>query len=239
MPIPTAERRAFLYGMADRDELIQSAIRFLRDEKVQAAPLTKRIAFLESKGLTQAEIETALAKVAAPSSSTMATTNSPAPPSVPPVNAPLSQPFGYAIPPPPPPPRLSWKDYVLVIFAAGGLSVAASVVFRRFVLPYFSIPSKKDLEEEKKALDEAFDKLETEMTCLREKAEKTVDQMLVRDKQVEQVIEKLEEEVKRLAQESQSRENIVMQVQKELDRIRTDLPRVNCSTCRIAGLHSV
>ncbi|EGF83083.1 hypothetical protein BATDEDRAFT_85742 [Batrachochytrium dendrobatidis JAM81] len=43
-----------------REDLIASAVKFLRDPKVQSAPLAKRIAFLETKGLTSGEIETAL-----------------------------------------------------------------------------------------------------------------------------------------------------------------------------------
>lgn len=39
---------------------VQSAISFLRDPSVASAPLTKKISFLEAKGLTQADIETAL-----------------------------------------------------------------------------------------------------------------------------------------------------------------------------------
>jgi peroxin-14 len=45
-----------------REDMIASAVRFLKDEKVAAAPLTKKIAFLESKGLTQLEIDAAVAQ---------------------------------------------------------------------------------------------------------------------------------------------------------------------------------
>ena len=43
-----------------RQTLVQTAVRFLQDEKVRASSLAKRIAFLESKGLTTAEIEEAM-----------------------------------------------------------------------------------------------------------------------------------------------------------------------------------
>ncbi len=46
--------------MTEREDVIQNAIRFLRDEKVRQAPLEKRIAFLESKGLSKEEIQKSL-----------------------------------------------------------------------------------------------------------------------------------------------------------------------------------
>ena len=44
----------------DRQDMLDAAIKFLKDPKVSDAPLAKRVAFLESKGLTSHEIQTAL-----------------------------------------------------------------------------------------------------------------------------------------------------------------------------------
>ena len=46
-----------------REDLVASAVSFLRDPTVAAAALDKRIAFLQSKNLSQEEINTALARV--------------------------------------------------------------------------------------------------------------------------------------------------------------------------------
>lgn len=43
-----------------RFELLSSAINFLKDPQVQSAPLSKRLAFLEGKGLTSEEIDLAI-----------------------------------------------------------------------------------------------------------------------------------------------------------------------------------
>lgn len=48
--------------MAIRESLIESAISFLRDPSVASAPIEKRIAFLQSKNLTQEEVDVALAR---------------------------------------------------------------------------------------------------------------------------------------------------------------------------------
>lgn len=45
-----------------RMDLISTAVNFLNDPQVKSAPLSKRLAFLESKGLTQEEIDLALIK---------------------------------------------------------------------------------------------------------------------------------------------------------------------------------
>lgn len=46
--------------MTTRSDLVSSAVKFLTDPKVRDAPLAKRISFLETKGLSQDEIQAAL-----------------------------------------------------------------------------------------------------------------------------------------------------------------------------------
>jgi peroxin-14 len=48
--------------MAPREDLVNSAVSFLRDPSVASSPLDKRIAFLQSKNLTQEEIDVSLAR---------------------------------------------------------------------------------------------------------------------------------------------------------------------------------
>ncbi|KAH6595896.1 hypothetical protein BASA61_003650 [Batrachochytrium salamandrivorans] len=57
---------------APREDLVANAVKFLRDPKVQTAPLAKRLAFLETKGMTSAEIEAALARATMMASNTAA-----------------------------------------------------------------------------------------------------------------------------------------------------------------------
>ncbi|KAJ3111635.1 peroxisomal membrane protein pex14 [Phlyctochytrium bullatum] len=56
--------------MSKREETIELAVRFLKDPKVQQSTLAKRIAFLESKGLTAEEIEEAVNRANAAAGST-------------------------------------------------------------------------------------------------------------------------------------------------------------------------
>ena len=45
-----------------RTDLVTTAVNFLNDPQVKSAPLSKRLAFLEGKGLTQEEIDLAIIK---------------------------------------------------------------------------------------------------------------------------------------------------------------------------------
>lgn len=45
-----------------RSDLILTAVNFLKDPQVKSAPLSKRLAFLEGKGLTAEEIDLALVR---------------------------------------------------------------------------------------------------------------------------------------------------------------------------------
>ena len=61
-----------------RQDLITTAVAFLSDPAVAASPLSRRLAFLEQKGLTPQEIELAVARVqgAMPASTTTPTSTS-------------------------------------------------------------------------------------------------------------------------------------------------------------------
>lgn len=55
-----------------RNDMVSSAVTFLRDQSVASSPLAKRIAFLEAKGLTQREIDEALRQASTYASSSPA-----------------------------------------------------------------------------------------------------------------------------------------------------------------------
>jgi peroxin-14 len=98
--------------MAIREELVSSALTFLSDPKVQASPLAKRLAFLESKGLTQEEITEVLNRLNTQSSTTSST---PAPPV--PQYASFGNPYGQ----PPEPPGRDWRDWFIMAVVTSGV----------------------------------------------------------------------------------------------------------------------
>lgn len=94
---------------AIRQELVQSAINFLKDPQVLNSPLQKRVAFLETKGLTSDEIEEALRQVKGGSSS---------------VAAPPSPSNQIVIAQPPPVSRMDWRDFFIAAVLIGGIGYA-------------------------------------------------------------------------------------------------------------------
>ena len=86
-----------------RQELIENAIKFLKDPKVQEAPLAKRISFLETKGLTQEEIKIALDS----------SLDSSLPPPLPPPSYKNRPPLRTQTP-------WGWKDYTLFTIGIAG-----------------------------------------------------------------------------------------------------------------------
>lgn len=101
--------------MAIREDLVSSAYTFLSDPKVQGSPLAKRLAFLESKGLTQEEITEVLNRLNNPQHS----------PSTPSTSAPPVPQYGsYGNPygQPPDPPGRDWRDWFIMAVVTSGVT---------------------------------------------------------------------------------------------------------------------
>ncbi|CAO3693860.1 unnamed protein product [Umbelopsis ramanniana] len=132
---------------APREVMLKSAVSFLSDPKVQSAPLAKKVAFLESKGLTAEEIEEAMSR--ANGKTTEAAT----------VVAPgaVAYPGGGVVmqAPPPVPARASydWRDVFIAAVMAGGVGYGVWHLAKRLFGPLFKVPSSEDLEVEQKRLD--------------------------------------------------------------------------------------
>ncbi|KAJ1995587.1 peroxisomal membrane protein pex14 [Coemansia spiralis] len=191
------------HPLALREDVIESAVRFLTDSKVQSSTLAKKIAFLETKGLTTEEIETALARSKSVQSSSdkqdllvSKSSQSPAPA------------YGYAsqtgppVPPPPPSrPHLDWKDYFIAAVVAGGLGYGLYVLTKKYIMPLLMVcDDNKRLEEEKALLVE-----QNEATC----------------KQLESLSDSTTRILDTIAQQSQKTSEAIESMASVLDRIST------------------
>ncbi|KAI8853795.1 peroxisomal membrane anchor protein conserved region-domain-containing protein [Chytridium lagenaria] len=146
--------------MAKREETIELAVRFLKDPKVQASTLAKRIAFLESKGLTAEEIEEAVNRSNADASSKPAAATSPSP-AVTASQQPYmgQQPmygnpyYGQMVPPVQQNP-LNWKDYTLGAIGVATVGYGLFELGKRYVAPYFVWPTEAKLAADQKKIEE-------------------------------------------------------------------------------------
>ncbi|KAM3160884.1 Peroxin-14 [Lachancea thermotolerans] len=137
----------------DRKGLYESAIAFLNDPNVSDAPLTKKIEFLQSKGLTREEIDQAIKEAK----------SGPSPNSAEPKDAAVDQSrhadYVYEAIPPPLPKR-DWKDYFVMATASAGLCYGVYQLAKLYVIPNILPDSKSKLEQDKEQIMQQFDKME-------------------------------------------------------------------------------
>ncbi|KAJ1976069.1 peroxisomal membrane protein pex14 [Dimargaris verticillata] len=160
-----------------RHDLIQSAVRFLTDPKVQSSSLDKRTAFLQSKGMTKDEIDAAVAQAGLTNSSPSSTAGAqPNAVGASQVALPLaanpygSQAVAYYPPPPPqhyppPVPRMHWKDYFIAAVVASGVGYGLFSVTRRYLIPYVQQACFADLQDK---IDQDREKLQTQLDSTQE-----------------------------------------------------------------------
>ncbi|KAI8360516.1 peroxisomal membrane anchor protein conserved region-domain-containing protein [Mortierella sp. GBAus27b] len=168
-----------------REDILASAVKFLQDPKVQSSPLGKKVAFLESKGLTSQEIEEALARANGTTAGTAVATTAAATTAVPgqPMMVPYQGPGQIVMTAPPPLPRkYDWKDMFIAAVVAGGFSYGVWQIAKNVLGPKLQWPSKEDLDLDKKTLDEQFEAIEKSLTEVKDSTAvvvKNVDEQTV------------------------------------------------------------
>jgi len=147
-----------------REDLVNSAVDFLRDPSVANAALDKKIAFLQSKNLTQDEIDVSLARAGDSSTVSSTTTTTTAatpyapygrPPPPPPGYGPYP---GYWQPPPPEVPKRDWRDWFIMATVMGGVGYGLYFAAKRYVIPLIAPPTPPQLEQDKASVDASFEK---------------------------------------------------------------------------------
>lgn len=106
-----------------REDILASAVKFLQDPKVQASSLGKKVAFLESKGLTSEEIEEAMQRANGTTPAAGAAVSQALVPGQPQQQQMVPYPGQQVMMAPPPlPPKYDWKDMFIAAVVAGGFS---------------------------------------------------------------------------------------------------------------------
>ena len=215
--------------MAPRQDLVSSAITFLRDPSVASSPVEKRIEFLQSKNLTSEEIDLALSQAggeARPSSA-------PNQPYYPPQQY-QQPPPGYAYPPqygqwpqqpPPEPPRRDWRDYFIMATVVGGASYGLYVLAQRYIKPLIAPPTPPQLEQDKAAIDDQFNKAFALLDTLSEDTAKLKEAEEERTKRLDGAISEIETIIADLKSANQRREDDSRRMEGEIKNMRDSLPR--------------
>ena len=169
------------------EELILSAIAFLKDPNVSGSPLTKKVEFLESKGLNQQEIEESLRRVNEPVSKTTSSNQS-VQSTNPALNNNYAPPIDYYNSPPELPDR-SWKDYFIMATATVGVTYGLYQVVNKYLIPSIIPPSQSSIEKDKQKIDEEFIKIDKILEQLSEDQAKIKDDNDSKLKEIDVVID--------------------------------------------------
>jgi len=190
-----------------REDLIVSAVTFLQDPSVAASPIEKRIAFLQSKNLTQQEIDESLRRASDGVSSTAVTR-----PSSPSYNTSPSYSPNYYAPmqqQAPPVPARDWRDWFVMATVTGGVGYGLYFLAKRYVVPLIAPPTPPQLESDKADIDrkfsEAFDILSTlqaDTSALKNAEEERKARVDAALEEVESVVQDLKNAAKRREDES-------------------------------------
>ncbi|CAG8031699.1 unnamed protein product [Penicillium olsonii] len=221
--------------MAPREELISSAITFLQDPSVASSPIEKRVAFLQSKNLTQEEVDLALSRVGEdPSAAAAATAASSPAPTYSSQPVPYRQPQppqGYGYPPynqwqpPPEPPKRDWRDWFIMATVMGGVGYGLYFVTKRYISPLIAPPTPPQLEQDKENIDEQFsraftliEQLSTDTAALKSAEE-------ARTERLDGALKDVESLVADLKNSSRRRDDETRRISDEVKSLKDAIPK--------------
>jgi len=214
-----------------REEVISSAVSFLQDPSVSSAPLEKRIAFLQSKNLTQEEIDMAMSRASEEGSTGSPVTNpargyglqqqfyqGPPPPG-------YSSPQYGQWPPPPELPRRDWRDWFIMATVTSGIGYGLYFLAKRYVVPLIAPPTPPQLEQDKQSIDEQFsrafaliDQLATDTAGLKTAEEERTERLDAVLREVENVVSELKTSTRR-------RDEDARRIGEEVKNLKESIPK--------------
>ncbi|KAF3386851.1 Peroxisomal membrane protein PER10 [Penicillium rolfsii] len=245
--------------MAPREELIASAVTcminphsprhgeveklranrhpVLQDPSVASSPIEKRVAFLQSKNLTQEEVDLALSRVGEDPAAAAAAAGTVSAPSQGYSSQPVSyrpppqSPQGYGYPPynqwqpPPEPPKRDWRDWFIMATVMGGVGYGLYFVGKRYIAPLISPPTPPQLEQDKKNIDEQFsrafdliDQLSTDTAALKAAED-------ARTERLDSALKDVENLVADLKNASRRRDDETRRISDEVKSLKDAIPK--------------
>ncbi|KAI8927438.1 peroxisomal membrane anchor protein conserved region-domain-containing protein, partial [Entophlyctis helioformis] len=198
---------------AVRDDLVASAVRFLKDPKVQAAPLAKRISFLETKGMTSAEIETALAQA-----------NGAAAPAAPAVLAPAAPHMSQAVVPAKY--QWTWKDYALGGIGAAGISYGVFMAASKYLVPLLNFPTSTAVQKDTERIESQLESANKAVELVRVQTADVIKAVESHAEDLTKSLEGMTASIKDLQDADEKRAAQIEQIEQEIESLRTTMPRM-------------
>lgn len=213
-----------------REEMVNNAVSFLSDTSVTDTPLAKKIQFLESKGMSNAEIQHALSLVQGGGNQTGLNVSQVMDETRPPPLVPQQphgvqmNPYQYYTPPPPPAPRsLDWKDYIIMGTTTAGLLYGTYQIVSRYVLPKIVPPSQSKLDDDKDAMEREFQRVESILQKLETDQLEFIQRQDEKSKLVDEALIEVDSIVKATNEKNIRNEETLKYLKLEIDSIKTTL----------------
>ncbi|KAH7104580.1 peroxisomal membrane anchor protein conserved region-domain-containing protein [Auriculariales sp. MPI-PUGE-AT-0066] len=204
-----------------RNDLIKNAVAFLNDPKIQSSPVAKRVEFLQTKGLTAAEIDEALGQ--APQSAPIV--SQPVQPAHTSVSPYVSQQFAFATQPPLVP-QLDWRDYFVMAVVSGGVMYGVAALARKFLWPHLQPPASTAYEADRDAMQEQFDKVAALVADMHADSAASRTAAEKQQAEVERVTQDVEDAIREMRMLEAKADNELREIRNEVDSIKELLPKM-------------
>ncbi|KAI8894898.1 peroxisomal membrane anchor protein conserved region-domain-containing protein [Globomyces pollinis-pini] len=209
-----------------RREIIDSAVKFLQDPKVQQAPLDKRLAFLQSKGLTQEEIDQAVKESntnSANSSAVSGTGNTVA-------NTSAAQPAYAPAIPPMVPAKVStpttWKDVSLALVGMAGVGYALKYAWVKLVMPYLDFPDAKTVRNDTNLIQSSLENNSSTISLVKNQTTDLMAAMESHANGVSNTLDEINTLLSSLKASDAKKNDDIVSIQAELDELKSTFPKV-------------
>ncbi|OAA51628.1 Peroxisome membrane anchor protein Pex14p [Metarhizium rileyi] len=202
--------------MAVREDLVASA-----DPSVASSTVENKIQFLRSKNLSQEEINIALARSGSPApAGAVQYTSTTGPPQQ--YYSPYAQ---QAWQPPPAAPRRDWRDWFIMATVVSGVGYGLYSLSKRYVYPLIAPPTPERLEQDKKSIEEQFDKAFALVEQLAKDTEALKDAEKQRTERLDTTISELETVMSDLKSANRRREDDAQRIREEVQALKDAVPK--------------
>nr|XP_036587802.1 peroxisomal membrane anchor protein [Colletotrichum truncatum]KAF6798943.1 peroxisomal membrane anchor protein [Colletotrichum truncatum] len=127
--------------------------------------------------------------------------------------------------PPPPPPKRDWRDWFIMATVVGGVGYGAYALAKRYVYPMIAPPTPEKLEQDKKSIEEQFDKAFGLVEQLAKDTEALKEAEQKRTETLDKALEELESVMKELRSANSRRETEAQRIKDDVQILKDSIPK--------------
>ncbi|KOS22662.1 Peroxisomal membrane protein PER10 [Escovopsis weberi] len=204
--------------MAIREDLVSSAAQFLQDPNVASSSVENKIVFLRTKNLTQEEINAALARAGGSAPPPYQGGHSGPP-------AQYYQPYPQHAWSPNQVPGRDWRDWFIMATVMGGVGYGLFSLGKRYVYPLVAPPTPERLEEDKKSIEEQFERAFSLVDQLSKDTEALKEAEKQRTERLDTTLSELETVMTDLKMSNRRREDDTQRIRDEVQALKDAIPK--------------